>query len=350
MRYQNGSSWGSLADWQIATFPPCSHTPGREEEGQGEGKRGSGQHCFLGYPLNSCQVRAKLMSDQTSLNPNSIFTLNTGPLGVRASTCELWGGGPRSVHSSGFAWFTKSWAGSSLSLVCRTHATKPSVLVLELPCPPLLVRTVPPSSSLTLRRPEAELRWRRDRVLGLPGRRGIADLVVEAGSGNSLSPPRAPAGSCSGSFLRFSTGVLASYFSAHLCLLIIPSRIPWALRWASELHGRHQRFLIFLFVPAPRGHDVKWLRACIELWGWATWHTCARHDAATHLGQHPSRGAVGTCLSLHRLCERPLGGVIFREWGRVTIILTSSNSSLTVYVCVFFKTGQIRSSHCGAVG
>lgn len=90
----------------------------------------------------------------------------------------------------------------------------------------------------------------------LRDRWGVSDLEVTAEVVGTI--PDVPVLSCLVLFLRFSTGVLASYVRIRFCLYALLSHSPWAMRGAVEICGSNPSLLIFVFVPALRVHNVKW--------------------------------------------------------------------------------------------
>lgn len=85
----------------------------------------------------------------------------------------------------------------------------------------------------------------------LGGRWGMTAEVV----GTLLMFPCAPAGAV----LVLFRGILTSHVRVRFCLDGLLSHVPWAVRGAVEICGRIPSSLIFVFVPALRVHNVKWM-------------------------------------------------------------------------------------------
>ena len=126
------------------------------------------------------------------------------------------------------------------------------------------------------------------------------------------------------------------------CLL---PHAPWAVRGAVEICGRIPSSLIFVFVPALRVHNVKWMPEWIDARRIGWWaHVCptrCRDRVSTGVPwTTPARVVVGSAFSLPRLWAWPLGERVASESQKVTRAVTASD----FHFILLFSSRQVRSS------
>lgn len=183
-----------------------------------------------------------------------------------------------------------------------------------------------------LSRSEAELRWSRGQC---PQAAVTSDTEKRVGGMGTFRPmPRAPL------HLPFFTIFYWNHhivFQHFIYLYVLLPHIPWTLRWATEICDREQSFSIFVFVPAPRVHSVKWMHAWINPRGteWMGTHKLGQtqgHCKPPGAFDITKGGEQWTVLPCCTISERDSwmwsrwgSGVLWREAGRVTTIPTSLN-------------------------